>query len=302
MRPDGVNGTKPTLKEQIDAVNVSGENVSAEVENISTSVDKKIREFFSQGSEDNEKISKGEKETIGTLKTSIINLYYRMRSEYVKAGDEATKAYKKVMNNLLTLIQRANSAEEGKNPYEQASLEPEETDAEQNKYNTKYYKELTKKANERLAELQKEKDSIEAERKWYRQHSPFGYYGRTPEDAGEYAMKEIAEMFLGHGSVEDDANYLIQWANNMWTGGKISSGEKKILTDRADEKLASIRMQKAREQQSDDSPEYNNTQASEGETNSDNDFWKKYHKTMQDAVDKEREKEQADINEILYGS
>ena len=131
MRPDGANSPKeqslpPSLPARIDAADVTKTN---EVNDISTDVETKIKEFFSQGSEDKENISKGEKEQLGSIKTSLMNLYYKVRYQYVRAEDEAAKTYKKLADNLLGLIQKATSAIEGNNPYEVASYEPDDTDS-----------------------------------------------------------------------------------------------------------------------------------------------------------------------------
>lgn len=132
MRPDGANSPKeqslpPSLPARIDAADVTKTN---EVNDISTDVETKIKEFFSQGSEDKENISKGEKEQLGSIKTSLMNLYYKVRYQYVRAEDEAAKTYKKLADNLLSLMQKATSAIEGNNPNEVASYEPDETDSQ----------------------------------------------------------------------------------------------------------------------------------------------------------------------------
>lgn len=129
MRPDGVNGSvpaqKPSLAERIDNVNASDTtNLSKNINDISTDVNKKIQEFFSQGSEEGEKISVNEKTEIGNIKTSLMNLYYNMRNKYVQAEQE----YKQLLDNLLDLISRTTDASNGKKPNEVA-LEPQETDA-----------------------------------------------------------------------------------------------------------------------------------------------------------------------------
>ena len=132
MRPDGANSPKeqslsPSLPARIDAADVTKIN---EVNDVSTSVDKKIREFFSQGSENDERISDGEMEQLGHIKSSLLKLYDKVRYQYVRAEDEAAKTYKKLADNLLSLIQKTTKASEGNNPYEVASYEPDNTDSQ----------------------------------------------------------------------------------------------------------------------------------------------------------------------------
>lgn len=131
MRPDGANSPKeqslsPSLPARIDAADVTKIN---EVNDVSTSVDKKIQEFFSQGSENDERISDGEMEQLGLIKSSLLKLYDKVRYQYVRAEDEAAKTYKKLADNLLSLIQKTTSASEGNNPYEVTSYEPDSTDS-----------------------------------------------------------------------------------------------------------------------------------------------------------------------------
>ena len=135
-----------------------------------------------------------------------------------------------------------------------ASYEPDETDADIEKFNNAYYHAMAQKGQDILSELAKEKDSIASEEKWYTKHGQ-PYYGRTQKQAGESAMKEIIKEFLPRTQQgnymlpdKDDAHFLNLWANQQFSGGKITLAEKNMLDKAAKSTLAEIASKETKEQ------------------------------------------------------
>ena len=185
--------------------------------------------------------------------TKNLKKYTYFDAEKIRNGFETCEQSLKQIAEKIT--SGTYIAQEDEN---QAAYEPVKTDAERDteikkdQFNTPYYRDLMKKANDRLVALQDEKSKIEQEES-SRISLGLIYTGRSTEDAGESAMKEIAQMFLGDSfengayvhADRNDVNCLIQWASDMWSTGKITGGEKNILANCAKETIAQINQREA---------------------------------------------------------
>lgn len=121
--------------------------------------------------------------------------------------------------------------------------EPDETDAESNRFDSPQQQITAYRAEKRLEKLAQDIASLKQDQNWQIQHGQ-PYFGLKPEDISEIAMQDIADIFLGKQPQEDDAKHLIHWATNMFYACKLDGKGKNTLVAKANEALNRIEQQR----------------------------------------------------------